>query len=129
MTLMAFWGNMPFSGDDARFLITFCSIGPVDLTTGTVQETDSVPTVTDNLFAQGTIATESIGISFVPTTSSQSAANGELDFGGVDSSKYASLHASCKPCSKLNNALAQDHWRRFIRSDHEHIAGEQLLGH
>ncbi|KAF7364901.1 Acid protease [Mycena venus] len=63
-------------------------IGPVDLTTSTVKSTSSVPTVTDNLFKQGTIPTESIGISFVPTTSATDAANGELTFGGTDSSKF-----------------------------------------
>ncbi|KAJ7143506.1 acid protease [Mycena crocata] len=63
-------------------------IGPVDLTTGTVGSTTSVPTVTDNLFTQGTIPIESIGISYVPTTSASSAANGELTFGGTDSSKF-----------------------------------------
>jgi len=62
-------------------------IGPVDLTSGTVSNTSTVPTVTDNLLAQGTIATESIGISYVPSTSA-SAANGELSFGATDSSKF-----------------------------------------
>ncbi|KAJ7913482.1 acid protease [Mycena leptocephala] len=63
-------------------------IGPVDLTTGTVKSTTSVPTVTDNLFKQQTIPTESIGISYVPTTSGTNAVNGELTFGGTDSSKF-----------------------------------------
>ncbi|KAJ6549506.1 acid protease [Mycena sp. CBHHK59/15] len=63
-------------------------IGPVDLTSGTVGSTTSVPTVTDNLFKQGTVPVESIGISYVPTTSSTSAANGELMFGGTDASKF-----------------------------------------
>jgi len=64
-------------------------IGPVDLTSSTVSNTNTVPTVTDNLYAQGTITTESIGISYVPTTSANSGtANGELTFGGVDSTKY-----------------------------------------
>ncbi|KAJ7451640.1 acid protease [Mycena latifolia] len=63
-------------------------IGPVDLTTSTVASTTSVPTVTDNLLKQGTIPVESIGISYVPTTSATSAANGELTFGGTDSSKF-----------------------------------------
>lgn len=49
--------------------------------------TSSVPTVTDNLLSQGTITTESIGISYVPTTSAD-AVNGELTFGGTDSSKF-----------------------------------------
>ena len=45
--------------------------------------------MTDNLFKQGTIPTESIGISYVPTTSTSEVANGELDFGGVDSAKIS----------------------------------------
>ncbi|KAJ4482386.1 putative aspartic protease [Lentinula aciculospora] len=61
-------------------------IGPVDLTQGTVFGTSEVPTVTDNLFNNGTISTESIGISYNPTTG-QDIANGELTFGGVDQSK------------------------------------------
>ncbi|KAJ7625265.1 acid protease [Mycena polygramma] len=63
-------------------------IGPVDLTTGTVSSTTSVPTVTDNLFEQSTIPIESIGISYIPTTSTSGAINGELTFGGTDSAKY-----------------------------------------
>jgi len=63
-------------------------IGPVDLTSGTIGGTDLVPTVTDNLLTQKTITTESIGISYVPTTSSTAMANGELTFGDVDSSKF-----------------------------------------
>lgn len=64
------------------------SIGPVDLTSGTVGNNEPVPTVTDNLFSQGTISVESIGISYEPTTtSSEGTMNGELTFGGVDTSK------------------------------------------
>ncbi|KAF5380689.1 hypothetical protein D9757_007041 [Collybiopsis confluens] len=61
-------------------------IGPVDLTSGTVSGTSQVPTVTDNLFQNGTISAESIAISFNPTTG-DNVANGELTFGGVDESK------------------------------------------
>lgn len=61
-------------------------IGPVDLTTGTLSTGQPVPTVTDNLFSQGTISSDSIGISYQPTTS-DGQLNGELDFGGVDTSK------------------------------------------
>ena len=85
------------------------SIGPVDLTTGqasslpkipsllnfpmlgTVSGTPSVPTVTDNLLSQGIIQTETIGISYVPSTSASNVANGELTFGGTDSTKYVCL--------------------------------------
>ncbi|KAL5534090.1 hypothetical protein ACEPAG_551 [Sanghuangporus baumii] len=64
-------------------------IGPVDLTVGTLSpDTDStIPTVTDNLFRQGTISANLIGISFEPTTQEVSN-NGELTFGGTDSSKF-----------------------------------------
>ena len=65
-------------------------IGPVDLTDGTLSTGQPVPTVTDNLFAQGTIAQDSLGISYEPTTT-EGAVNGELSFGGVDSSKYVFL--------------------------------------
>ena len=46
-----------------------------------------VPTVTDNAFSLGLLDTKEVGISFAPT-SSLSDANGELTFGGIDSSKY-----------------------------------------
>lgn len=74
-----------FSGVDG-----ILGIGPVDLTSGTVSGVSTVPTVTDNLFSQGTISSESIGISFEPTTGDGSGAlvNGELTFGGTDSTKY-----------------------------------------
>jgi len=63
-------------------------IGPVDLTAGTLGSSSAtIPTVTDNLYSQGTISTESIGIFYAPTTT-ESTTNGELTFGGVDSSKY-----------------------------------------
>ncbi|KAF8170922.1 aspartic peptidase domain-containing protein [Pholiota molesta] len=62
-------------------------IGPVDLTQGTVSGTTSVPTVTDNLSSQKTIPTESLAISFNPTTSNGEV-NGELTFGSTDSSRF-----------------------------------------
>lgn len=75
-----------FSGQDG-----ILGIGPVDLTSNTVSNTTTVPTVTDNLYAQGTISTEVIGISYVPTAANSattnSALNGELSFGGVDNTK------------------------------------------
>ena len=63
-------------------------IGPTDLTEGTVSGVSSVPTFTDNLYSQGTIPVDSVAVSFEPTTTS-SVTNGELTFGGVDSSKYS----------------------------------------
>ncbi|KZT50985.1 acid protease [Calocera cornea HHB12733] len=64
-------------------------IGPVDLTDSTVSGGQPVPTVTDNLYAQGTIPTEMIGIYYAPTTASGTA-NGELTFGGIDQSRITS---------------------------------------
>lgn len=81
------------------------SIGPVDLTVGWLRFTEcrshsddflgtlspgqssSIPTVTDNLFRQGTIPSNMVSISFEPPSSAQDA-NGELTWGGTDSSKF-----------------------------------------
>ncbi|KAI0263905.1 acid protease [Gloeopeniophorella convolvens] len=62
-------------------------IGPVDLTEGTVGGKTPVPTVTDNLFKQGTISNESIGIFYQPSTSANPVPNGELTFGGINPTK------------------------------------------
>ncbi|KII85185.1 hypothetical protein PLICRDRAFT_334879 [Plicaturopsis crispa FD-325 SS-3] len=70
-----------FSGVDG-----ILGIGPVDLTSGTVSNADTVPTVTDNLLSQGTISTEVIGIYYAPAAESDS--TGTLTFGGTDSDKF-----------------------------------------
>ncbi|KAG1881546.1 aspartic peptidase domain-containing protein [Suillus tomentosus] len=64
-------------------------IGPLDLTSGTLtnEPTKTIPTVTDNLYSQGTISQKVIGISFEPTTSNI-VTNGVLTFGGTDATKY-----------------------------------------
>ncbi|KIJ62534.1 hypothetical protein HYDPIDRAFT_114177 [Hydnomerulius pinastri MD-312] len=62
-------------------------VGPVDLTQGTVSNTTEVPTVTDNLYAQGTISSDSLGIFYEPS-STVDVINGELTFGGTDNTKY-----------------------------------------
>ncbi|KAI0081062.1 acid protease [Panus rudis PR-1116 ss-1] len=64
-------------------------IGPVDLTVGTLtpDTRSTIPTVTDNLFSQGVITQNLVAVSFQPTTS-LSSTNGELTFGGTDSSKF-----------------------------------------
>ncbi|KDQ62989.1 hypothetical protein JAAARDRAFT_168376 [Jaapia argillacea MUCL 33604] len=64
-------------------------IGPVDLTQGTLSPDTSstIPTVTDNLFTQGTISNHLVAISFEPTIVPDTM-NGELTFGGTDRSKY-----------------------------------------
>ncbi|KAG2343384.1 acid protease [Suillus weaverae] len=64
-------------------------IGPLDLTQGTLTNSPAttIPTVTDNLYSQGTISQMVVGVSFEPTTS-QTVTNGELTFGGTDATKY-----------------------------------------
>ncbi|EIM87245.1 family A1 protease [Stereum hirsutum FP-91666 SS1] len=64
-------------------------IGPVDLTEGTLIPSffSTIPTVTDNLFTQGAISAREVAVSFEPTTNLTNV-NGELTFGGTDSSKF-----------------------------------------
>ncbi|KAF8497321.1 aspartic peptidase A1 [Gautieria morchelliformis] len=64
-------------------------IGPTDLTQGTLSPDiiALIPTVTDNLFSQGTIDSDEIGVSFEPATS-KSVTNGEITFGDTDASKF-----------------------------------------
>lgn len=65
-------------------------LGPVDLTEDTVSNVNTVPTFMDNLYKQGSIATEVLGVSFRPETGSDDDdTNGELTLGGIDTSKYS----------------------------------------
>lgn len=74
-----------FSGVDG--IIGF---GPVDLTQGTVSNANTVPTFMDNLYKQGSISTEVLGVYFHPESGSDTDdTNGELTLGGTDSSKYS----------------------------------------
>ena len=57
----------------------------MDLTEDTVAAEGTVPTVPDNLLPQGLISSEVVGVFFAPTTT-ESITNGELTFGGIDSS-------------------------------------------
>lgn len=64
--------------------------GPDDLTSGTVSNTNVVPTIVDNAYGQGLISTKVLGVYFEPISgSSTTSNNGELTLGGVDSSKYS----------------------------------------
>jgi cathepsin E len=67
----------------------FCSIGPTDLTFGTLfpDDTSIIPTVTDSLFEQGNIEQNLVAVSFEPTNSLL-AMNGELAFGGTNPTKH-----------------------------------------
>jgi len=79
-------------------------IGPVDLTSDTLSPDTSstIPTVTDNLFSQGIITSNLVAVSFAPTTS-ESSTNGELTFGGTDSSKFTGS-ISFSPLTKTSPA-------------------------
>lgn len=77
--------SLGFTGVDG--IIGF---GPVDLTQNTVTNAKTVPTFLDNLYSQGSISSEVLGVSFRPESGSDSDdTNGELTLGGTDSSKYS----------------------------------------
>ncbi|KAJ6472484.1 aspartic peptidase domain-containing protein [Mycena sanguinolenta] len=63
--------------------------GPVDLTEDTVSGSTTVPTVLNNLFSQGSISTQVLGVAFAPESGSDDDdTNGELTLGGTDSTKF-----------------------------------------
>lgn len=98
-----------FSGVDG--IIGF---GPVDLTENTVSNAYTVPTFMDNLYAQGSISTEVLGVSFRPESGSDTSdTNGELTLGGVDSSKYT---GSLTYFPKLTSGTASLYWGISISS-------------
>ncbi|KAJ3885370.1 acid protease [Lentinula edodes] len=70
-----------FDGVDG---IMGCSFVHVNFTE--IPGIQTIPTVMDNLFAQGTISNETLGVFLAPTTTDDPV-NGELSFGGVDTSK------------------------------------------
>lgn len=83
-------------------------LGPVDLTQGTVKGVSSVPTFMDNLYNQGSISTEVLGVSFRPESGSDTNdANGELTLGGTDSTKYS---GSISYFPQLQSGSAAPYW-------------------
>jgi len=63
-------------------------IGPNDLTLGILSNDKMIaPTITDTLFHQEKIQKNKVAVSFVPTNSFPTV-NGELTFGGIDSTKF-----------------------------------------
>lgn len=65
--------------------LTFTSsLGPLDLTNGTINNSSKivVPTVTDNLYQQGVISIDLVGIAFAPTTL------GSFDCSSIDRTMY-----------------------------------------
>lgn len=57
-------------------------LGPTNLTIATTTDVFEFPTVMDNLYNQGTISQEVLGISFPPSLQSDN--EGKLTFGGYD---------------------------------------------
>lgn len=88
--------------------------GPVDLTQGTVSNTNTVPTFMDNLYNQGSISTEVLGVSFRPESGSDTSdTNGELTLGGVDSAHYS---GSLTYFPQLTSGAAAPYWGLSIAS-------------
>ncbi|KAF5386467.1 hypothetical protein D9757_005902 [Collybiopsis confluens] len=67
-------------------------IGPIALTDGTILGSTApvftVPTVSDNLYTQGKISNEVVGVAFAPTTGASNEPEGALVFGAQDSSRF-----------------------------------------
>ncbi|KAF9174903.1 hypothetical protein BGX21_008823 [Mortierella sp. AD011] len=71
--------------DGTQGLVGF---GPDDLSAIT-SNGENIPTPTDNLYSSGQISSDVIGVYFQPITDGSSQeTNGEVTFGGVDSTKY-----------------------------------------
>ncbi|KAK0388277.1 hypothetical protein NLU13_4522 [Sarocladium strictum] len=82
--------------------------GPVGLTQETVSGVNTVPTFMDNLYSQGSISTEVLGVSFRPESGSDTSdANGELTLGGTDSSRYT---GSISYFPLLTSGKASQYW-------------------
>jgi Eukaryotic aspartyl protease len=62
-------------------------LGPVDLSEGTSTFGKTISIVLDNLFNEGSLSSYEFALSFQPSTG-ESETNGEITFGGTDSSKY-----------------------------------------
>jgi hypothetical protein len=98
-----------FSGVDG--IIGF---GQVDLTQGTVSNANTVPTFMDNLYSQGSISSEVLGVSFRPESGSDTSdTNGELTLGGTDSSKYS---GTLTYFPTLKSGTASPYWGISISS-------------
>lgn len=88
--------------------------GPVALTQGTVSNANTVPTFMDNLYNQGKISTEVLGVYFKPESGSDTNdANGELTLGGTDTSKYS---GTLTYFPRLTSGSASPYWGISIAS-------------
>ncbi|KIM81507.1 hypothetical protein PILCRDRAFT_787222 [Piloderma croceum F 1598] len=65
-------------------------VGPTDLTNHTINNSSLlVPTVTDNLYKQGSISIDLVSIAFAPTTAeNDNTTVGLMTFGGTDSTRF-----------------------------------------
>ncbi|KAJ3497182.1 hypothetical protein NLG97_g2099 [Lecanicillium saksenae] len=98
-----------FNGVDGIF-----GLGPVDLTQNTVSNANTVPTFLDNLYKQGSIPSEVLGVYFSPESGSDTNDNnGELTLGGTDSSKYS---GSINYVPTLRSGAAAPYWGVSIAS-------------
>lgn len=102
------------------------SIGPEILTEGTLTNEPSteIPTVTQNLYTQGKISEEVVGVFFAPTTTDVST-NGELTFGGVDSTKYTGTLTY----TSVFSFLFFTHLSELFQSPDHNLPCRILLGH
>ena len=84
----------------------------------TVNGVDTFPTLLDNLFSQGTISREVLGVYFVPF--SEPSSIGELTFGGYDKSAIVSRSPVYTP---LTTAVPSYFWgiNQSIRYGHDTI--------
>jgi hypothetical protein len=82
-----------------------------------VSNTADVPTVTDNLYAQGTISSNLLGIAYEPSSNAE-VANGELTFGGTDSTKFEDIFLLVPI---LSDIICQVHWHTQYRSAYYHL--------
>ncbi|KAG2368812.1 aspartic proteinase [Suillus spraguei] len=82
-------------------------IGPVDLTEGTLTKSPStmIPTVTDNLYKEGTTPQDIVSVFFKPSSSQTQTDGEELTFGGTDATKYTG-EIAYTPITTANSASA-----------------------
>lgn len=82
--------------------------GPVGLTQRTVSNANTVPTFMNNLYKQGSIPSEVLGVYFKPEAGSGTAdTNGALTLGGIDSSKFK---GPLTLFPRLKTGLASPYW-------------------
>ncbi len=98
-----------FNGVDGIF-----GLGPVDLTQNTVSNANTVPTFLDNLYSQGSIPSEVLGVYFSPEAGADTNDNnGELTLGGTDSTKYS---GAISYVPTLKTGAAAPYWGVSIAS-------------